>query len=219
MRNGSLQVCIRLDLVIALSFLVGCSDGLGSATDLEQRSVLSEAEPIAMQGEKDKSENWDSRGESTSPERQIEPRPHRPEYLFDEEVKALARAAGCSGMKRTAAAGGFGALAGCIEGGAETAKLFVNGVAGTKVVENVKVMWNDWFKDTGYGLHPDRAEAEKLLDAVVKRYAPTRLDEIKRAFFNRQALSEDHEGFRIAVTHDKGPAIEEHLLIVTFHGR
>lgn len=202
--------------MMLLVLVVGCGDGPGSTTDQGQRTVVPEAEPVAKQGEENKPENRDDGSESTSSEKQSEPASNRPQYLFDDEVKALAKDAGCSGMKRTAASGGFGPLAGCIEGGAETAKLFVNGASGSKEVENVKVMWNDWFKDTGYGLHPDRAEAERLLEAVVNRYVPARLDEVKRAFFGQRTLKDDHEGFGIAVTHDKGPAIEEHLLTLSF---
>ena len=205
-------------LLLLLAFIVGCGEGSGTAKEREQRAAVPEIEPVAKQDEVAKPDRRAEGSEGSLLGEKSEPAPMRTLYVFDEEVDALGKAAACSGMKKTAGSGGFGPLAGCIEGGAETAKLFVNGAAGSREVENVKVMWNDWFKDVGYGLHPDRAEAQQLLEAVVSRYVPARLDNIKQAFFNQQALSENFEGFGIAVTHDQGPAIEEHLLILTFPG-
>ena len=139
-----------------------------------------------------------------------------PQYLFQEETNALAKSAECRNMKTTPGSGGFGPLAGCIEGEAETAKLFVNGAAHTKEVKNIKVMWNDWFKDVGYGLHPDKAAAERLLRAVTNRYAPAKTEEIKKAFFQRRQLETEENNLKIVVSHTKGPAIDEHLLTISF---
>ncbi len=142
------------------------------------------------------------------------PAPQR--FTFDKEARELARIAGCRQMKITAASMGLGPLGGCIEGAAETAKLFVNGASGSDQVKNVKVMWNDWFQDRGYGLHPDRREAGQLLDAVASRYVPDRKDEIRNAFFNRKTLEVTQGAFKIEITHTRGPAIDEHLLTLTF---
>ena len=217
------RICMRILIILIwlmtlLVLIAGCGDGTDRTTSQEQPSVVPEAGPKAEQTEENTAEKESRLNEPVSTE-QGESAPDSAHYLFGEEVKALAKVTGCSGMERTtAASGGFGPLAGCIEGGAQTAKLFVNGAPDSSEVENVKVMWNDWFKDTGYGLHPDRGEAEWLLESVVNRYFPARLDEVKEAFFSRRVLNEDHEEFRIAVTHDKGSAIEEHLLTVTFPG-
>ncbi len=110
---------------------------------------------------------------------------------------------------------GFGMLFGCIEGDAATAKLFVNEMGNSGQVENVKVMWDDWYKDLGYGLHADRREADEIFTAVVSRYAPDRLAELKRSYFGREPLTVIERAFRLVVAHHRGPAIDQHLLTVT----
>ncbi len=130
------------------------------------------------------------------------------------EVSAIQRTAQCRGASMTSAQFGHGALFGCIEGAAETAKLFVNEEPGSGSVQNVKVMWNDWFKDLGYGLHADREEANRLLTVVVTRYAPQRLQEVQAAYFGGKELELIEGLWVLTVTHQRGPAIEEHLLTI-----
>jgi hypothetical protein len=133
---------------------------------------------------------------------------------FIDEVAVLRDTAGCSNPKVTPAEMGLGALFGCIEGSAETAKLFVNEEPGTGRVENVKVMWNDWFRDTGHGLHSDRLDAERLLNAVLARYAPDQGELIRQAYFSGRTHDGAAGPYRLRVTHTRGPSIEEHLLVV-----
>lgn len=137
-------------------------------------------------------------------------------YKYSSETNALRSLAACTRVKDTPDSNGFSALYSCIEGQKETAKLFVSGAKNSDGIKNVKVMWNDWFKDIGEGLHPDRTEAERLLTVVANRYAPNELEKIKAAFFGKQALQIAVGDFLIEVKHDKGPAIEEHLLVVNF---
>ena len=64
---------------------------------------------------------------------------------FENEASKLTQALDCPDPRVTPAEPDFGALYGCIMGPAETAKVWINenpDVPG--VVENVKVMWNDW---------------------------------------------------------------------------
>lgn len=134
---------------------------------------------------------------------------------FNVEVEALGASAGCSNPKTTPAEMGLGALFGCIEGPAQTAKLFVNEEPGTGRVANVKVMWNDWFRDVGYGMHPDRLEAERLLDAVLARYAEDQAQQISEAYFSGRDHESTSSHYRLRVTHTRGTGIEEHLLTIT----
>ena len=131
---------------------------------------------------------------------------------FSDEVDALKRSTGCAD-EITPALPEFGALFGCIRGDAQTAKLFVNQVEGSDRVENVKVMWNDWYRDTGHGLHPDKREARVFVEASVDRYAPGSREELLRLFFEsttEKSLTVDP--FTIRYTYVRGPAIDERLL-------
>ncbi len=78
---------------------------------------------------------------------------------------------------------GDGSLYGCIQGKMETVKWFINEIPNSNRVSNVKFMWNDWFKDMGYGLHPDKQEAQKALKVLIKLYAPEKAKELNKTFF------------------------------------
>lgn len=138
-----------------------------------------------------------------------------PFATFAAEVEALRTSTGCFG-KITPASDGLGPLYGCIWGRAETAKLFVNGKAESAGTRSIKVIWNQWTKDAGYGLGPDRAQAAGFARAVAQRYAPDLRDDIVAAFLSN---SEGEEVFRangliVTVAKSSGPSVREHLLTV-----
>jgi hypothetical protein len=189
--------CLVLILVLALAFILSLFDRDNSGTSRPvpeaegTREVLDRTNEVGSGGSSD----WDS---------------------FAVESRELAAAADCSDPHMTPPLEGvLGFLLGCIEGDSQTAKLFVNEEPGTGRVANVKVMWNDYFRDVGSGVHPDQEAAERLLHATVQRYAPTELPPVARAFFERNPLTITAGGYRLKVTHNRGPAIDEHLLIVT----
>lgn len=133
---------------------------------------------------------------------------------FRQEVSALESATACRG-KITPAGDGLGALYSCIKGRAETAKLFVNERVGTGQVENVKAMWNDWFRNIGYGIHADRDEATEILGAVLSRYGPSKRQEIAHAFFANANRTFKAGAFTLKYSYRRGPAIDERLLVIT----
>ena len=51
----------------------------------------------------------------------------------------------------------------------QTVKWFIN--ENSNKVYNVKLLWNDWFKDMGLGIHSDKEEAQKALKVLIK-YMP-----------------------------------------------
>lgn len=138
---------------------------------------------------------------------------------FSEVVGTVRTATGCGG-KITPASDGLGPLYGCIAGDAETAKLFVNGMAGGAGTRNIKVMWNQWTQDTGYGVGPDRAEAAKFARRVAQRYAPTLRDNVVAAFMSdvEGEVVFKAEGLTLTVQKSTGPMIREHLLTIEAGG-
>ncbi|KAA5600458.1 hypothetical protein [Blastochloris sulfoviridis] len=132
--------------------------------------------------------------------------------VFPQETKSLSGAVKCNGkVTRT---DGMPDLWGCIAPGAEVVKLFVNEAKPGRV-DNVKLMWNDWTKDIGYGVHTDRAIAETWAVVVAKRYAPSQVTEVLDAFRGERNTLIESSSFRISYKYSKGPAIDERLLIVT----
>jgi hypothetical protein len=153
---------------------------------------------------------------TTTEPRVSPPRPLRARELFEtfrQEVAAVEKVTGCRG-KITPPGDGFGAPYGCIKGRAQTAKLFVNERAGTGQVNNVKVMWNDWFQDRGHGTHADGDDARQLLEGVLSRYAGSSKSKIAPAFFGNEGRVFTEGPFTFTYTYRRGPAIDERLLVI-----
>ena len=71
-------------------------------------------------------------------------------------------------------------------GTAETAKVWINESAYRPgVVSNIKVMWNDWIRDIGYGLHADEEEAAIMVGTFADIYAPELKDQLLDVFLMR----------------------------------
>ncbi|NUB11504.1 hypothetical protein GAY28_01545 [Azospirillum brasilense] len=135
---------------------------------------------------------------------------------FTEEAKRVSQALPCPYSKITPADSYGGALYGCIQGPAETAKFWINETKGKSgQVENVKVMWNEWTKDVGYGLAPDKSTASHMAAVLADLYAPQLKAELVRVFNGRKPATFRHEKFEITYELNKGPAIDEHLLTVS----
>lgn len=110
---------------------------------------------------------------------------------------------------------GAGALYGCILGKMETVKWFINEIPNSNRVSNIKFMWNDWFTDMGYGLHPDKEEAQKALKTLIKLYAPEKSKELNKVFFGNNSKIVTSAKFTLQYTYDRGPAIDERMIVVT----
>lgn len=132
---------------------------------------------------------------------------------FESEVAAVTDLTRCARGKVTRTSG-LPDLWGCVAPGAEVLKLFVNeGQDGG--VANVKLMWNDWTRDVGYGVHTDRRLAMAWASALATRYAPLAVKDIMRAFEGDRAVTIPGEGYVVHYSYDRGSAIDERLLTIT----
>jgi hypothetical protein len=135
---------------------------------------------------------------------------------FEQEAKRITDMLDCPRPGITSAEPGLGALYGCIMGAAETAKVWVNESADRPgVVSNVKVMWNDWTRDIGYGLHADTEEAAILVETVADLYAPALKKDLLDVFFDSENQVIEDSSFRFEYMLSRGPGIDEHLLVIT----
>lgn len=134
---------------------------------------------------------------------------------FSAESSKSTKALNCINVGITPAEYGMGALYGCIQGKAQTVKWFINEVPEKDSVENIKLMWNDWFKDIGYGIHADKQEAEKALMALIQLYAPGQASEVQQAFWDNTDQTIRSDEFILKYTYRRGPAIDERLIVVT----
>jgi hypothetical protein len=134
---------------------------------------------------------------------------------FQAEVDRVTKALSCPRPKITLASSELGALYGCIVGTAETVKFFINEAEGTGQVKNVKLMWNDWFVDIGYGIHADKKEAQALVKAFAKLYAPNVEKKLASIFFSNSNTAVEVGDYHIAYTYSRGPKIDERLLVLT----
>lgn len=112
---------------------------------------------------------------------------------------------------------GDGSLYGCILGKEQTVKWFINAMPNSDKIKSVKFLWNDYFKNlTIYNeLHQDRKEAHKALQALIKMYAPEKTKELNRIFFENKNATVSSEKFILNYTYNRGPAIDERMIIVT----
>lgn len=133
---------------------------------------------------------------------------------FEAETKAVSDTIKCPRPTVTKTFG-MPDLWGCILPGAEVMKVFVNASDSGRRVENVKIMWNDWTRDTGYGIHTDKAMAEAWVTALATRYASTQVQEVLTAFRGTSAVTIKGEGVSLKYTYFKGPAIDERLITIT----
>lgn len=110
---------------------------------------------------------------------------------------------------------GAGALYGCIQGKMETVKWFITEIPKSNQVKNVKFLWNDWFKEMGFGIHSDKEEAEKALKVLIKLYAPEKSNEVHNAFFGSSSKTIASDKFILEYTYDRGPTIDGRMIVVT----
>ena len=134
---------------------------------------------------------------------------------FQVEASRATKALSCPRPKTTPAGFGLGALYGCIAGSAETVKFFINETEGTGQVKNVKLMWNDWFVDIGYGIHADKKEAQSFVKAFAKLYSPNMEKKLTSIFFSNSNMTLEVGDYQIAYTYSRGPKIDERLLVLT----
>jgi len=134
---------------------------------------------------------------------------------FANEGKNASKQLKCNKPKISPASFGMGALYSCIQGREETVKWFINEIPNTNKVKNVKLMWNDWFKNIGFGIHSDKRNVKKSLEVISKLYAPSKRKELERIFFSNKNKTITTKEFILKYTYNRGPAIDERLIMVT----
>jgi hypothetical protein len=102
-----------------------------------------------------------------------------------------------------------------VAGKAETVKFFINEDESTGQVKNVKLMWNDWYRDVGYGIHADKSLAQAFVSAFARLYAPGTEMKLASIFFSNSNTNLDVGDYQIAYTYSKGPGIDERLFVLT----
>lgn len=111
---------------------------------------------------------------------------------------------------------GLGSLFGNISGTAQTVKWFVNESAQQKGrVKDVKLMWNDWTTEGGFGKHADKEQALKCVILLAEAYAMDLKKEMVAMFFGSKEGSLKSGRLIFKYTFRKGQGIDEHLITVT----
>ncbi len=111
---------------------------------------------------------------------------------------------------------GLGSLFGNISGTGETVKWFINESAEQKgLVKDVKLMWNDWTTEGGFGKHADKEQALKCVILLAEAYAIDLKKEMVAMFFGNTEGGLKSGGLIFKYTYRKGPGIDEHLITVT----
>lgn len=132
---------------------------------------------------------------------------------FNDEISKVSHEIKCNTGK-VSKESGLPDLWGCILPGAEVLKVFIN-EDGSGGVKNVKIMWNDWTRDTGYGVHTDREIAMAWVSAISTIYAPESVEEVMKAFSGDSDVRISGDGYSMSYTYFRGPAIDERLITIT----
>lgn len=147
------------------------------------------------------------------------PRPPSPFGAFSEDSDLVTTSLRCPDADITPGDGqNFGPLYGCIMGRAQTAKYWINASAASpETIENVKVMWNRWTRNIGAGaVDADEAEARLMAVTALGMYEIDGADTVLQWFLSREVGERTFEDdrFRVTVRKSRGPAINEHLLVI-----
>lgn len=134
---------------------------------------------------------------------------------FKQFTTELNASLGCKYSKMTPADEFDGQLYGCIAGKAETAKVFVNENKKTGKTLNMKLIWNDWFKEMGYGIHPDKADATRFINVLSQRLSPVHTAQMLKVFEGKAPATFSTEAWTISYTYERGPAIDERKFVFT----
>lgn len=143
------------------------------------------------------------------------PTPVQANTEFQAEIERVSGKIQCDTKKVVPASDGWGALFSCISGPAETSKFFINEDLATGKVKSIKFLWNDWFKDVGYGLHADKAVAAKILASVLTLYPIQQSAELRSAFSAKKNRNFKSESATFEYTFDRGPSIDERMIVIT----
>lgn len=176
-------------LASSLLFLPGCS---GSEDSASSSTTQAESETAAPK-----------------------PTPVQANTEFQAEIERVSGKIQCDTKKVVPASDGWGALFSCISGPTETSKFFINEDLATGKVKSIKFLWNDWFKDVGYGLHADKAVAAKMLASVLTLYPIQQSAELRSAFSAKKNRNFKSESATFEYTFDRGPSIDERMIVIT----
>jgi hypothetical protein len=103
----------------------------------------------------------------------------------------------------------------CVSLGTEVVQIFITATNDNKSVKHIKVMWIDWTKDVGYGLHTDKEIAEAWVETIATKYAPKQVAEVLEAFRGVSDKIISNENYTLSYTYYVGPSIDERLIKIT----
>ena len=133
---------------------------------------------------------------------------------YSQEVAFLKLKLDCSIEKVIPTSKSFGALYICTFGKAKTAKWFVSEKSDKGRVQSIGLMWVDWQIDTGYGIRADWKEVEKALELLIGLYVPTRLDDLRKAFWDSKNEDFSTSDFSIYYTCRPGPQKDLRTIVI-----
>lgn len=135
---------------------------------------------------------------------------------FTKERTKVSAYLACPKPRINQASGSFGALYSCTGGKAETVKFFVNEMPNSGgQVKNVKLLWNDYTKNVGEGIHTDAALAKQWAGQLADMYAPTHKTQVIKVFLGNKNAVIKSATHLLTYTYSKGPTADERMYVVT----
>jgi len=133
---------------------------------------------------------------------------------YTQEVLAARHTQDCSTEELIPATEILGAVYICTFGSEKTAKWFVSEQPQTGKVLSIGLIWVDWQIDTGYGIRADWQEVERVLDALIARYVPSRGNDLRKAFWDSENANFTTSNFVIYYVCKPSSDKEERIIVI-----
>ena len=191
--------------VVALSLtLLACSPGSSSPDTTEP----SEVQPASVSEPAQPFPAPEAEAYSTAPES-----PSQPAENYGHAVDKINSALNCIKPKGVSGLGTAGDLFVCKVGDEVT--LYVNQNLGNNTVKSIKLIWNDYTRDVGYGVHAGAAAAKNAATKLGDMYGLTEPGQLAVLLSSADSGELKSETHAFSYTYRQGPSIDERMLMIT----
>ena len=194
--------------VIALSLtLLACSPGSSSPGTTQPSDAQPASAPEPAQPSPAPAADA-TPGNSTTPES-----PSQPAENYGHAVDQINSTLNCIKPKGVSGLGTAGDLFVCKVG--EEVTLYVNQNLDNNTVKSIKLIWNDYTRDVGYGVHAGTAAAKNAATKLGRMYGLAEPEQLAILMSSEDGAELKSETHAFAYTYRQGPSIDERMILIT----
>lgn len=106
----------------------------------------------------------------------------------------------------------------CIGGDAHTIKVTVEGHKDNNQLKQIALVWQEYIKDTGKGLHADKITATMMLNNLIGHYHVEDDKALKDCFLGQSEVYLYNQQFNFVCHYQQGETSNNHKIIITPKG-